>query len=80
MGTKIAKKVAAAGADGCGKPPENGRRGGREDENARRMPFCLWVLGLYRSWGEGCHQTGWAQVLNQLMCDKPVRRRIERYL
>ena len=54
--------------------------GGREDENARRMPLCLWVLELYRSWGEGCHQTGWAQVLNQLMCDELARRRIERYL
>ena len=30
--------------------------------------------------GRGLPQTGWAQVLNQLMCDEPVRRRIERYL
>ena len=41
MGVKIAKKVAAAGADGCGKPPEGRPQGGREDENARRMPLCL---------------------------------------
>ena len=62
------------------KPPEGRPQGGRGDENARRMPLCLWVLELYRSWGEGCPQTGWAQVLNQLMCDEPVRRRIERCL
>lgn len=56
------------------------RRGCFPDEDAVMKLLYLRVLELYRSWGEGCHQTGWSQVRNQLLCDEGVRGRIERYM
>ena len=56
------------------------RRGSSPSEDAAMKLLHLRVLELYQSWGEGCHQSGWAQVRNQLLCDESVRRRIERYL
>lgn len=56
------------------------RRGSFPDEDAVMKLLYLRVLELYRSWGEGCHQAGWAQVRNQLLCDDEVRGRIEGYM
>ena len=56
------------------------RRGSFPSEDAVMKLLYLRVLELYRSWGEGCHQSGWSQVRNQLLCDESVRQRIERYL
>ena len=56
---------------------------GRErfpDEDAVMRPPCPRVKELYRSWGEGCHQSGRSQVRNQPPCDEEVRPRIEKYL
>lgn len=56
------------------------RRGSFPSEEAVMKLLYLRVLELYRSWGEGCHQTGWSQVRNQLMCDDEVRERIGAYM
>ena len=56
------------------------RRGCFPDEDAVMKLMYLRVRELYRSWGEGCHQSGWSQVRNQLLCDEGIRPRIERYL
>lgn len=56
------------------------RRGCFPDEDAVMKLLYLRVKELYRSWGEGCHQSGWSQVRNQLLCDEGVRPRIEKYL
>jgi transposase-like protein len=56
------------------------RRGCLPDEDAVLKLLYLRVKELYRSWGEGCHQTGWSQVRNQLLCDEGVRPRIEKYM
>lgn len=56
------------------------RRGCFPDEDAVMKLMYLRVRELYRSWGEGCHQAGWSQVRNQLLCDEGIRPRIERYL
>ena len=37
----------------------------------------LSVLEPYRRWGEGCHQTGWSELRNRLLCGEGVRARIE---
>lgn len=55
-------------------------RGGFPSEDAVMKRLYLRVLELYRKWGEGCHQSGWSEVRNQLLCDESVRPRIERYL
>lgn len=54
--------------------------GGFPSEDAVMKRLYLRVLELYRKWGEGCHQSGWSEVRNQLLCDESVRPRIERYL
>ena len=56
------------------------RRGSFPSEDAVMKLLYLRVLELYRKWGEGCHQTGWSEVRNQLLCDESVRPRIEKYL
>ena len=56
------------------------RRGSFPSEDAVMKLLYLRALELYRRWGEGCHQTGWSEVRNQLLCDKGVRTRIEGYL
>lgn len=56
------------------------RRGCFPDEDAVMKLLYLRVKELYRQWGDGCHQAGWARVRNQLLCDEGIRARIERYL
>ena len=56
------------------------RRGCFPDEDAVMKLLYLRVKELYRQWGEGCHQAGWAQVRNQLLCDEGIKARIEKYL
>ena len=56
------------------------RRGCGPDEDAVRKLLYLRVKELYRQWGEGCHQAGWARVRNQLLCDEGIKARIEKYL
>ena len=56
------------------------RRGCFPDEDAVMKMPCLRVKELYRQWGEGCHQAGWAKVRNQLLFDEGIKARIERYL
>ena len=56
------------------------RRGSFPSEDAVMKLLHLRVLELYRRWGEGCHQTGWSEVRNQLLCDEGVRARIEGHL
>lgn len=56
------------------------RRGCFPDEDAVMKLLYLRVKELYRQWGEGCHQAGWAKVRNQLLCDEGIKARIERYL
>lgn len=56
------------------------KRGSFPDERAVEKLLYLRVLELHGRWGEGCHQSGWSQVLNQLLCDEEVCPRIERYL
>lgn len=56
------------------------RRGSFPSEDAVMKLLYLRALELYRRWGEGCHQTGWSEVRNQLLCDEGVRARIEGYL
>lgn len=56
------------------------RRGCFPDEDAVMKLLYLRVKELYGRWGEGCHQAGWANVRNQLLCEEGMRERIERYL
>lgn len=56
------------------------RRGCFPDEDAVMKLLYLRVKELYRQWGEGCHQAGWARVRNQLLCDEGIKARIEKYL
>ncbi len=56
------------------------RRGCFPDEDAVMKLLYLRVKELYARWGEGCHQSGWSQVRNQLLCDEGIRARIERYM
>ena len=56
------------------------RRGSFPSEDTVMKLLYLRALELYRRWGEGCHQTGWSEVRNQLLCDEGVRTRIEGYL
>lgn len=56
------------------------RRGCFPDEDAVMKLLYLRVKELYRQWGDGCHQSGWAGVRNQLLCDESIRARIEPYL
>lgn len=56
------------------------RRGCFPDEDAVMKLLYLRVRELYSRWGEGCHQAGWSQVRNQLLCDERIRPRIERYM
>lgn len=56
------------------------RRGCFPDEDAVMKLLYLRVRELYARWGEGCHQSGWPQVRNQLLCDEGIRARIERYM
>lgn len=60
--------------------PQGRWEGGFPSEDAVMKRLYLRVLELYRKWGEGCHQSGWSEVRNQLLCDESVRPRIERYL
>ena len=53
---------------------------GFADEDAVMKLLYLRVKELYRQWGEGCHQAGWARVRNQLLCDEGIKARIEKYL
>ena len=43
------------------------------DEDAVMKLLYLRVKELYRQWGDGCHQSGWARVRNQLLCDGSIR-------
>lgn len=56
------------------------RRGCFPDEDAVMKLLYLRVKELYSRWGEGCHQTGWSQVRNQLLCDEGIRARVEKYM
>lgn len=56
------------------------RRGCFPDEDAVMKLLYLRVKELYSRWGEGCHQAGWPQVRNQLLCDEGIRARVEKYM
>lgn len=56
------------------------RRGCFPDEDAVMKLLYLRVRELYSRWGEGCHQAGWSQVRNQLLCDEGIRARVEKYM
>lgn len=56
------------------------RRGCFPDEDAVMKLLYLRVKELYSRWGEGCHQAGWSEVRNQLLCDEGIRARVERYM
>lgn len=56
------------------------RRGCFPDEDAVMKLLYLRVKELYSRWGDSCHQAGWSQVRNQLLCDEGIRARVERFM
>lgn len=56
------------------------RRGCFPDEDAVMKLLYVRVKELYSRWGDSCHQAGWSQVRNQLLCDEGIRARVERFM
>ena len=55
------------------------KRGAFYDDDSVLKLFYLRVRELYSAWGEGCHQSHWADVRNELRCDESMMRRVRKY-